>query len=387
MKSPGSRKILMITRNFPPLVGGMERLNFNIYLALKKRYNTLLAGPYGSSNFHNQVCFVEFPIKPLWLFIISSLIKTCVFSSRLKPQLILCGSGTSILAGYIASRLCSAKLVCYLHGLDIVASNFIYQSVFVPLIKKSDLLIVNSKHTQGLAIEAGVNTKRIYLLSPGVSIPALSTKQELIQGFRSRYNLNNRRFLLLAGRITARKGIVEFIEQVFVNVLVKMPDLVLVIVGEEARDAAKASQGVTDAIYKVILKHNLQEKVVLTGGVNEREYSAALFAADIFVFPALNLPNDVEGFGMVAIEAAAHGLPTVAFAVGGVPDAVADGISGWLVSSGNYLEMANKIVSYLSGRELTNVTSMSCRSFAEDFEWSKFEEKLHLIIDGLSDGS
>ena len=51
--------------------------------------------------------------------------------------------------------------------------------------------------------------------------------------------------------------------------------------------------------------------------VDDQRLSDAYFAADVMVFPVLDLPGDVEGFGMVAVEAAAHGLPTVAFAVGG----------------------------------------------------------------------
>lgn len=377
----GLRKILMVTRNFPPLLGGMERLNLNVYIALKKKYAAFLSGPKGSASFHDQTYYAEFPFKPLWLFILLSLIKTVSFALRIQPHMVFCGSGTSILAGCMAAKLSSAKLVCYLHGLDIVAPNLIYQRIFLPLIRKADLLIVNSRHTRDLALKAGIDSAKLKILCPGVSIPDMSDKQWLGESFRRRYGLDEGKFILIAGRITARKGIVEFIEKLFVRLALDGSDLKLVILGAEAHDAAKSSKGVTKAVTEAIGRHGLEEKIILTGSVSESEYSGALFAAEMLAFPVLELPNDVEGFGMVAIEAAAHGLPTIAFSVGGVPDAVADNESGWLVDPGNYAAMKEKIIGYLSNKQSSNVSSESCRKHAAEFSWRSFEKKLWIYLD------
>jgi len=373
----------MVTRNFPPLVGGMEKLNLHIFLALKRKFRTYLAGPKGSFNFHSTSPYIEFPFKPLWVYIIASVIKVVFFAGKMRPTIIFCGSGTSVLAGYIAARLCSAKLICYLHGLDIVASNAIYQSLFVPLIKKADLIIVNSGHTGGLAIAAGIKEQRVHLLAPGVAFPEASTKDRLIKNFRKLHGLGERQFILIAGRITARKGIVEFIEKLFVDMVALDQNLTLVIVGEEALDAAKSSQGVTKDINRVISKFGIENNVVLTGGVDEKSFSGALYSAKVLVFPVLNLPNDVEGFGMVAIEAAAHGVPTVGFAVGGVPDAIKNGESGWLIESGDYLEMGRKIFSCIEEGENSTITSASCKAFAGEFEWARFGARLEKIVENL----
>lgn len=380
---PGARKILMVTRNFPPLVGGMEKLNLNIFLALNNKFKAYLAGPSGSFKFHKVFPYIEFPFKPLWLYIAMSLFKVSLFALKIKPNIVFCGSGTSILAGYISARLCSAKLICYLHGLDIVASSVVYQSFFVPLIGKSNLVIVNSRHTRMLAISAGIPAERIHLLSPGVNLPDMSRRDELAISFRNSYGLGDRKFILIAGRITARKGVVEFIENIFVQMVAKNPELILVVVGEEAQHAAKSSRGVTGAIYEAISNNGLERNVVLTGGVSELSFSSALFSASAFVFPVLNLPNDVEGFGMVAIEAAAHGLPTVGFSVGGVPDAIENGKSGWLVESGDYSAMEEKISSCLNYGD-SSVTPETCRLFAESFQWSAFEGKLEKIVNSIN---
>jgi phosphatidyl-myo-inositol dimannoside synthase len=362
----------------------MEKLNLNIFLTLKNKFKIYIAGPKGSFEFHGVSPYIEFPFKPLWLYVLVSFVKVNIFALKTRPQVIFCGSGTSIFAGYVAARFCSAKVICYLHGLDIVASNILYRSLFVPLIKKSDLLIVNSRHTRELAISAGITAEKIRLLSPGVGFPSFDEKEKLAQNFRNRHGLDDKEFILIAGRITARKGIVEFIEQLFVHMLVQRPNLILVIVGEEAQHAAKSSQGVTEAIYQVISRYRIEGNVILTGGVSEQEFSGALFSASTFIFPVLNLPNDVEGFGMVAIEAAAHGVPTVGFAVGGVPDAIENGVSGWLVDSGDYPEMGRRIFACLDMQEDLAPTPESCRLFAKKFEWSQFGNQLQKIIESLS---
>ena len=72
---------------------------------------------------------------------------------------------------------------------------------------------------------------------------------------------------------------------------------------------------------------------------------------DVVVLPALASAEDVEGFGMVLLEAAAVGKPVVATRVGGIPDAVAGGESGILVEPGDYRELSRSIVGLLTDDE------------------------------------
>jgi phosphatidyl-myo-inositol dimannoside synthase len=119
--------------------------------------------------------------------------------------------------------------------------------------------------------------------------------------------------------------------------------------------------------------------VRLLGAVDDQTLSDAYFGADVMVFPVLNLPGDVEGFGMVAIEAAAHGLPTVAFAIGGVPDAVADGESGWLVAPGDNGAFAKKVLALLDVPQRDEFAEC-CRHHAGRFEWSEFGQRLQMAV-------
>lgn len=79
-----------------------------------------------------------------------------------------------------------------------------------------------------------------------------------------------------------------------------------------------------------------------------------------------------ENFGMVAIEAAAHGTPTVAFATGGIVDAVKQNESGWLVEKNNYQHLAEQVIEAL--QQSKNIEQ--CKNFAKEFEWGKFGEQI-----------
>lgn len=280
------------------------------------------------------------------------------------------------MAGYFSAKLTNASLVCYLHGLDVIVDSKIYQWFFLPLIKKSNLILVNSKHTRGLAIAAGIDPLCIKILSPGVALPDLSNKVAASQQFRLKYNIGDAPFILIAGRITARKGIAEFIKNVIPNITAVHPELQLIIIGDEAVDAMKHLAGIKDNILATVNALNLQANVKLLGSVDDAMLSAAFFSAEMLIFPVLNIANDVEGFGMVAIEAAAHGLATAGFAVGGVPDAISHNNSGWLVSPGDYSQLSSVILDVCSSPKSDLVTSERCIEFAKQFSWELFSAEL-----------
>lgn len=371
------KKVLHVTRNLPPLVGGMEKLNFKILEALRSHFDVSVSGPTGSAVFHGLPNYVEFSARPLWLYSISSLLKTVGLAIKFKPHIVFCGSGAAILAGYFSARLSNASLICYLHGLDIIIDNKIYQWLFLPLIKKSDLIFVNSNHTKDLAIGVGIKASRIKIIPPGTMIPDMSQKDLLVREFRSKYEVGNAPFLLIAGRITARKGVAEFIRNVMPSIVAAHPELKLIVVGDEAVDAMKRSFGLKAAILSDVQNLGLEANVMLVGSVDDAMLSAALFGAEVLIFPVLNITNDIEGFGMVAIEAAAHGVPTAGFNVGGIPDAISDGVSGWLIKQNDYAQMIYVISERINNSKFHEITPDSCINFAAQFEWNNFSRKLN----------
>ena len=110
------------------------------------------------------------------------------------------------------------------------------------------------------------------------------------------------------------------------------------------------------------------------GSCTDAELAEAYQAADVHVFPVRDMPGDVEGFGMVAIEAAANGLFTVAFDVGGVRDAIVVGASGTLVSAGDYEGFATEVLDTL--RQAPIGQSARARAAVGRFSWERFGREM-----------
>ncbi len=374
--------LLFVTRNFPPLTGGMERLNYQAFTSLAATYSATLCGPEGASAFLPHGTHVsEVPLAPLSRFLIGAQWAALKLARSERPKIVYSGSGLTAPAALVAGRAVGAKTGCYLHGLDIVADHPLYRHLFLPAIRRVDRIIVNSRHTEGLAKAAGVSADRIAIVNPGVELPDWSARIEAGQRFREHLGIGERPLLLAAGRLTQRKGLAEFIRYALPEIRRRVPEVLLVIVGSEATSALKHRGGVEAGIRAAIEESGLAAHVRLLGAVDDACLSEAYFSADAMVFPVLDLPGDVEGFGMVAMEAAAHGLPTVAFAVGGVPDAVANGESGWLVPSGDYAGMVRQSLSILESRRL-NLWAERCRGHAADFAWDIFGERLREAVGG-----
>lgn len=378
MSDKPRRRALVISRNLPPLTGGMERLNFHAYQALRNQFDMAICGPEGVGAFLAQGDRrVEIQCSPLSRFLATCQWQSWKLAGRLQPKLVYSGSGLTAPAALMAARSVGARSACFLHGLDIVADHPIYRRFFLPAIRRQDRILVNSHHTADLAESVGVKPDRIRVVHPGVDLPDLSIRAESRRDLRERFSLGDRPMLLAAGRLTERKGLEPFIRQSLPEIVRHYPGTSLVVIGGEASQALQHRPGIMEAIRKASRDTGLESQILILGGVTDEVLSQAYFAADLLVFPVRDLPGDIEGFGMVAVEAAAHGLQTVAFRVGGVPDAVEHGISGWLLKPGDYQEMAQTIVSALSQpgapESMRQASIEKIYRHAERFRWEKFD--------------
>jgi phosphatidylinositol alpha-1,6-mannosyltransferase len=364
-------RALLVTRNFPPLVGGMERVSQKLLEAMARRGEAGLCGPAGCAGFAPTAAYVtESPLRPLPAFLLSATVKALSSAWRRRPQAVVAGSGLTAPIAWLCARGIGARAFVYLHGLDIIASNRVYQALWLPFIRRCDHVFVNSAHTQQLAFGAGVPADRIQVLHPGTDVPPFDLGAR--QRFRSGYALGDRPLLLSVGRLTRRKGLAEFVEHALPSIVARMPDALLLIVGAEASDALnRPRETEQDRIQTVAAKAGLGASLKFVGRMEELQLRDAYQAADCHVFPVLELPGDVEGFGMVALESAANALPTVAFAVGGVPDAVSDGTTGRLVAAGDYAGFAEGVLVVLS-KPRSAAGIQACRDFAVDKDWDRF---------------
>ena len=120
----------------------------------------------------------------------------------------------------------------------------------------------------------------------------------------------------------------------------------------------------------------MEQAVKFLGKVDDELLTHSYAAADVLLFPLVETVGDVEGFGLVAIEAAACGTPTVAFAVGGVTDAISEGVSGHLVAPGDYDAFRESVISVLNAPRRPQLAI----DFAEGFAWEHYHKRLQDIL-------
>lgn len=372
-------KIFLLTRNLPPLRGGMERLNAKMAVELAEVYDVVVFAPKGTVLPRTSgIRLKSSPIGGTLGFLLWVSFAAAFAALLQRPARVLGGSGLLAPSVWAAARMARAHSAIYLHGLDIVVNHAGYRLIWLPFIRRAHLLFANSRNTARLAAEAGVEASRIVIVPPGAESPSAVQDVELVR-FRHRHGLRDVPLLLSVGRLTERKGIAEFIEFVLPEIWIKEPLAVLVIIGDNAQDAlAKGHQDQKERLDKLIDREGSNGRIRVLGPVDDVELAAAYETADLHVFPVRDVFGDVEGFGMVAIEAAAHGLPTVAFSAGGVPDAIADGVSGILVAAGDYQGFATAALHLLS--EGRAKFSVGCRDFARSFSWSAFGVRMRKAI-------
>lgn len=369
-------RILHVTRNLPPLVGGMERLNWHIADGLSRHANVQVVGPIGSGAFKPAgVDVQEVPLRPLWRFLLVSAWRALRLARRQRPHLVLAGSGLTAPAAWLAARACGARAAVYVHGLDVAVRHPVYRMLWHPVLRRMDVVVANSRATACFARELGIHADRLRIVHPGVELPSVPQSPETLREFRERHGLGNARILLSIGRLTYRKGLREFVRNSLPSIVKEAPDVVLAVIGDAPTDALLAGVQSRDSIQAVADAAGVGQHLRFLGVITDpRELACAYETADLHVFPVRELPGDPEGFGMVAIEAAAHGLPTVAFAVGGVVDAVQDGVSGRLVANADYPALVSAVVALL--QPPTSRLRESARAFAEGFAWPRFEDRL-----------
>jgi phosphatidylinositol alpha-1,6-mannosyltransferase len=367
--------ILLVTRNFPPLLGGMEKVNHRMLRALQPSWRTALCGPDGSGHYAGSATEVkQSRVKPLPVFLLATLFKALRFAVRCKPTWVIAGSGLTAPIAWAAARLAGGRAAVYLHGLDIVAPSRAYQSLWLPFIRRCDLVLVNSANTAALAHGRGVGSTVTHVLHPGTDLPDLDLEAGI--GFRRQHGFGSRPLLLSVGRLTQRKGLVEFVSKALPLIVSQHSAVLLVVIGEEAIDALHARAGSErERILIAARAHRVEENIRFLGRCDDASLSAAFQAASLHVFPVLDLPGDVEGFGMVALESAAHGLPTVAFKVGGVSDAVENGQTGALIEAGDYVALAAAVTQHLAHAR-GEASVVSCRAFAATKTWPLFGARL-----------
>ncbi|MDH6227344.1 MULTISPECIES: glycosyltransferase family 4 protein [Streptomyces] len=190
---------------------------------------------------------------------------------------------------------------------------------------------------------------------------------------RARLGLTDRPVVVCVSRLVPRKG-QDTLIRAMPRILAAEPDAVLLVVGGGPYEKD---------LRRLARETGVERSVVFTGPVPWSELPAHYGAGDVFAMPCRTRRGglDVEGLGIVYLEASATGLPVVAGDSGGAPDAVLDGETGWVVRGGSPADAAERIVTLLGDAELRRRMGERGRAWVEErWRWDLLADRLRELL-------
>lgn len=336
------KKNLLITLDFPPALGGVAYYLATLYKHLPYKSVTVIAphdprsGEYDPRQKYKIIRkkILSDYLWPRWLFFIPKLIKII---KQEEIEIITAGQllpiGTMAL---IIKKLLNIPYIVSTHAMDVTILKEMPRRRFLAkkILKNAEKIITVSLYTKKELMKFGVTRDAIEIISPATNI--LNRKcRATVDEIKNKYRLDGQIVIFSLGRLIERKGFDTVIKSL-PQVLKKHPNVVYLI-GSQGEYRPKLEQLVKDL--------NLSKNVFFVGEISKYDLPAYYMACDIFIMVSRELPNkDVEGFGIVYLEAGAFGKPIIAGQSGGVGDAVRHNYNGLLVNPESTSETAQAII-------------------------------------------
>lgn len=274
------------------------------------------------------------------------LLHTLTLYRRKRFDLIECGQALPFgLIAWVFKRAFGVPYLVWIYGREILKPQQypVMRCILRSVLQEAILVISISESTRQAAIQIGVSSGGVRVIYPPVDTHRFHPD---IDGswVIARHGLQGKKVILTVSRLVPRKGI-DTVIRAIPAILEAVPNAVYVIVGEgpDRRRLESLAQGLGVADY-----------VHFVGSVDDRVLPAYYAACDVFVMVSRSIPEagEVEGFGIVYLEAGACGKPVVAGRSGGVAEALQDGISGLLVDPSDVSAVGDAVIRLLQDSAL-----------------------------------
>jgi phosphatidylinositol alpha-1,6-mannosyltransferase len=224
----------------------------------------------------------------------------------------------------------------------------------------AEVIIANSRNTKMLLQDIGVAENKIHIIHPGVHVPSFCASPQAVQRIRQHHHLGTAPVLLTVGRMQRRKG-QDMVIQALPRIRQSLPQVKYVIVG-----MGEELTSLTTLVHEL----GVQDSVVFAGSVPEQELAAYYAACDVFIMPNRQIGGDIEGFGMVYLEASAAGKPVIGGKSGGTDDAIVDGVTGLRVDGNSSIAVAQAVIDLLAAPDRAKAMGVRGRQRVEnEFTW------------------
>lgn len=328
------------------MVGGMENLSFALANEFQKQTDTTIIS-WGKSQKYLPLFLPLAFVKALYLIYTKRITHIHLGDALLSPL------------GLFLKSFTKVKTTTTVCGLDITFKFPPYQFIVPKCVSKLDKVICISNATYDECIKRNIPKQKCIVIPCGIypgkfDIEASRSDLEKIV----EESLQNKVVLVTVGRLVKRKGVQWFIEQV----LPKLSEeyIYLVIGGGPEKENIETS----------IRENKLENRVHLLGKVSDHDLKVIYNTSDIFIMPNIRVDGDMEGFGIVAVEATSAGLPLVGSNIEGITNAVIQGKTGILVEPEKPEEFLKAIpqVNSLKKESIKNITNQT-------FAWKRIAQQ------------
>jgi phosphatidyl-myo-inositol dimannoside synthase len=377
---------LVLTEQFLPTVGGSITWLVNTYSRYEPEKVIFIASQNAGGEAVDRI--LPFPVERTsmtmsdwdptipnsFLCYLKSTLCVRKICRKYKVQQIHCAK--VLPEGLIASAVClyaRIPFLIYAHGEEIQSglTSRKFRWLLPKIYNRASAIIANSHNTSSLLQKIGVAPSKIHVIHPGVNTQQFLCGSHSGQAIREQYNLCQKQILLTVGRLQRRKGH-DMVIKALPRIKQRFPNVHYVVVGtgEELTSLQKlaSEKGVTDS-------------VLFVGYVADHELPIYYAACDIFLMPNRQVGADIEGFGMVYLEASAAGKPVIGGRSGGTGDAILDGITGLRVNGDSIDQIVDAVIALLSDSEKASTLGANGRRWVQEaFAWESIVGRTQALL-------
>ena len=357
---------LIVTRSFPPEVGGMQSLMWGLTKEMSKNFMIKVFADYQEN--HKEFDQKEnFSIERVGgIKFLRKIRKAQLVNEFLKENKV---------KGIIADHWKSLELIktdkkkyCLIHGKEInhPKGSSINKRIN-KVLNETEKVIANSEFTKNLAINNGIDKSKVKVINPGVSIVKELDKKSL-EKVESLLKVKSPK-LITVSRFDKRKNH-EKIMMAVRNLKQQYPNIVYICIGHGDEEAN---------LKNLVEELNLSSQVMFFKDISENLKNALIAKSNIFVMPSIIYRTSVEGFGISYVEAAQYSIPSLGGKDGGASDAIEHNKTG-IICDGNNLEDIYSSLNLMIENKKYIEFGKNAKDFVSKFQWQKIIEQYKNIL-------
>ena len=357
---------LIVTRSFPPELGGMQSLMWGLTKQMSKNFMIKVFADYQEN--HKEFDKKEnFSIERVGgIKFLRKIRKAQLVNEFLKENKV---------QGILADHWKSLELIntdkkkyCLIHGKEInhPKGSSLNKRV-IKVLNNLEIVIANSQYTKDLAINNGVIKEKIKVINPGVN-PVKELNKNSLGKVESLLKVKTPR-LITVSRFDKRKNH-EKVIMALRNLKQQYPNIVYICIGYGDEE---------QNLKKLVQELNLNSQVMFFKDISNDLKNALLAKSDIFVMPSTIHKTSVEGFGIVYVEAGQYGVPSLGGKDGGASDAINHDKTGLICDGNNLDDIYSSLNSMIENKKYLELGKNS-KEYVSKFEWQKIFEEYRKIL-------